>query len=203
MMKRTYLKGISLLFVLFLAIGLTGCSKGAKLQYDNKSDIEMLKEWEVLEEIERLNLPNEVRMSLSVVYDIETLKADGIVETVRYNNDKFYSVTPVEGGKYLFLLYEEKKEGYYVIDGFLASSLVDKILFEDISKGMKREEIIKRDSSSCVFENYSYHRFTDKSIMKIEYELVEEEYIVSEFHFLEEPVSVLDYLISEDFEKIT
>lgn len=208
--KKKLFKTIFLLPFLFLIIGMIGCGKETNLQYDNKTnlqydnktDIAALKEQELSPEIERLNRPYEIRAALSVVYDMETLKSDGIAEIVRFNQDKFYSVTHVEDGKYLFLLYEEQNEDYYVIDGFLVSTLADKTFFENISKGMKREEILKNDPSSCIFENCSYHRFSDKSMLKIEYTLEDDQYIVSEFQFIKNPVSVLDYLLPEDFDKI-
>ncbi len=202
-MIKTYKKLILILSLPYLLIGLMGCRKETKLQYDNKSDITTLKEQELSTDIEELNLPYEVRTALSVVYKINTLKSDGIVDLVRYNKDKFYSVTLVEDNKYLFLLYEENNEEYHVVDGFLTSTLVDKKIFENISVGMRLEDIIEKDPSSCVFENYSYHRFSDKSMLRIEYVLEDNHDIVSEFYFLENPEgSVLDYLLPEDLEKI-
>lgn len=210
MMGKNYRKAGLFLFLSFILIGLMGCSKEVNISkevsisYDNESDITTLRERELSDVIEALNLPYEMRTALSVVYDLEDLKSDGIVDIVRYNKDKdmFYSVTHVEGGRYLLLLYEPHKKGYHVVDGFLVSTLANKASFENISKGMKREEIIKNDPSACVFENRSYHRFSDKSILRIDYTLEDGQYIVSDFQYLEDQVFVLDYLLPKDSEII-
>lgn len=201
-MKNKFKKFIPFLFLFLMLIGLMGCSKKTNLKHNNKSDISTMKGIESPSEIEALNLPNEIQTSLSVVHDIEKLKSEGTATIVRYNNDKFYSVARVEDGKYLFLLYDENEGSYQVVDGFLVSNLADQSLFEDISQGMKREEILKNDPSSRVIENRSYHRFSDKAILRVDYVLENDQYIVSEFQILENQVSVLDYLISEDLDEI-
>lgn len=211
---------------LFLFIILTGCKKEAessydnkpdtdiseeqelsdtKIKYDNESDISELKEQELSDLIKNLSLPYCVRKSLSAVYTMETLKPEGIGEIVRCNKGKYYSVTRIEGGRYLFLLYYGTDiEDHFLIDGFLASGFADKSFFENISKGMKQKEILDQDPSACIVQDgeRSYHRFSDKSILEITYTRKNKQYIVSGFEFLEDQLSVLDYLLPEDFEKI-
>lgn len=195
-----------------LTIGLSGCGpqkeaekisqqKGT-LEYDNSVDISTLKEHKFSDEINRLNCPNEIRKGMSVVDDIDSLKENGIAESIKFNNGKYYSVTNVNGDKYLFLLYDENAGDYNVADGCLVSKLADKALFKKVKVGMNREDIIKKDSSAFIFSDYSYHRLNDKSILKIRYTKNETQYIVSEIFYLDQPISVLDYLTEEDLSKI-
>ncbi|MGF7144656.1 hypothetical protein HNQ56_003088 [Anaerotaenia torta] len=192
------------LVLLFLFLGITACKKEEKLLYDNRSDISAIREQEFSSKIQSLNIPYGERMLMSVVYDLESLKSDGLIDIVRYNKEKdmFYSVSHMEGGQYLFLLYEEFKGSYHMIDGFLVSTLADKALFENISRGMKQEEIIKDDPSSCIYLNHSYHRFSDKSMLRVDYTVENTHYIVSDFEFIENTISVLDYLLPKDLEQI-
>ena len=115
------------------------------------------------------------------MYDV---KETGIAESIKFNNGKYYSVTNVNGDKYLFLLYDENAGDYNVVDGCLVSKLADKALLKKVKVGMNREEIIKKDSSAFIFSDYSYHRLNDKSILKIRYTKNETQYIVSEISYL-------------------
>ncbi len=211
---------IILLFFLFLC----SCNKGTKqknydnlnieilneqdfqemsLLYNNKVDIDVLKEQKLSDLVIQLNLPYCEQMTLSKIYDIDMLISKKLVGVLRYNNGAYYSINRIEFGKYLFLLYEISDNIASVIDGFLVSTLPDKDFFNKITIGMRKEEILSHDSSACtIFEDCSYHRFQDKSILKIEYELVDNLYIVSNFQFLEEQESVLNYLLWKDLEKI-
>lgn len=200
--KETFL--CLLLTIVMLTCGFWGCSKAQpKNQYDNKLDITNMQPQNVTQKIIQLGLPNEIRMSMSVIHDIDTLKKEGIVDTIRYNKNRYYSVTPLEKNQYLFLLYNDNGDSLYVVDGFLASTLVDKTVFQDIAVGMTQEDILKRDPSSCIFEKYSYHRFSDKSIFRIKYERnSENKYLVSEYDYIENSESVLNFLLQQDMDKI-
>lgn len=208
MVKDKYQKFVLVLCTLCVAIGIVGCGQQKlskqknTLQYDNKKDISTLIEHKLTEEINRLNCPNEIRMGMSVVDDLESLKAIGIIGIVRYNKGKYYSVTKVEGDKYLFLLYEEDGENYYVIDGCLVSKLADKSMYKNIEIGMQRKYIIEKDRLCFIFADYSYHRLNDKSIIKIRYTKEASQYVISEISYLEKTISVLDYLTEEDLSKI-
>lgn len=106
-MKLKYALAILNLF-LFLSMGLTGCRKEAEsvqkdgfpaavseeqhIEYDNETDLDELEELEYSGLIENLSIPYCVRSMLSVVYDIEELKEEGIAGIVRYNHGKFYAV---------------------------------------------------------------------------------------------------------------
>lgn len=221
-MKLKYALAILNLF-LFLSMGLTGCRKEAesvqkdgfpagvpeeqKLQiaYDNETDLDELEELEYSGLIENLSIPYCLRSMLSVVYDIEELREEEIAGIVRYHHGKFYSAARIEGGSYLFLLYLGTDiDQNFLVDGFLVSGFADKTFFEGISKGMKQEEIIKKDPSACIALDgeYSYHRFSDRSVLQIKYTLEDKQYVVSEFEFLQDQLSVVDYLLPQDLEKI-
>ena len=201
-MRKIYQKLIILFLLLFLPVSITGCAKDIKQPYDNQTDIATLTEHKLSDKIKSLNIPYQIRQGLSVIWDIEELKSDGLAQIVRFNKGRYYSITRVENGEYLFLLYIKNNEQYVVVDGFLVSTLADKAFFEKITKGMSKDEIVKNDPSSYVDKNCSIHRFKDNSILEIKYTLEDDEYIVSEFQFLENQLSVLEYLLPEDLEKI-
>lgn len=190
--------------IVMLTFGFIGCTKiHTKNQYNNNLDITNVQPQNVTGKIVQLALPNEIRMSMSVLYDIDTLKKEGIVDTIRYNKNRYYSVTPLENNQYLFLLYNADGDPLYVVDGFIASTLVDKTTFQDIAAGMTQEDILKRDPSSCKFEEYTYHRFSDKSILCIKYERSSEnKYLVSEYDYIDNSESVLNFLLQQDMDKI-
>jgi hypothetical protein len=102
-MRNNYQKIILLLCMICLTTGFSGCGQQKEsqqetvLKYDNTVNISKSKKHAFSNEINRLNCPNEIKMSLSVVDDIENLESTGIVDTIKYNNGKYYSVTNVEG----------------------------------------------------------------------------------------------------------
>ncbi len=173
------------------------------LLYNNKVDIDDLKEQKLSDLVMQLNLPYWEQMTLSKIYDIDMLISKKLVGVLRYNHGVYYSIARIKYDKYLFLLYEINDNITSVIDGFLVSTLPDKDFFNETIIGMRKEEILSHDPSACtIFEDCSYHRFQDKSILKIEYELIDNLYIVSNFQFLEDQESMLDYLLWKDLEKI-
>lgn len=192
------------LTIVVLLFTMAGCDEpDSKVPYNNKMNVSDVQAQEITDEIERLAYPNHVSMSLSFVKYIDDLKESGIVNIVRFNKGRYYSVTPCADNKYLFLLYNESSEQIYVIDGFLVSVLADKDDFKDIFVGQDRDEILKKDPSSFVLEDYSYHRFSDKSVLCVKYELNDENrYVVSEYEYIEMSDSVLDYLLKQDLQKI-
>ena len=98
----------SVIVLLLLACILAGCSlenggqKKIILDYDNETDIATLDEQALSDDIDRLNCPSEILKNMSAVYVMDSLQAENIVGLVRYNNGRYYSVTKVEGGRYLF-----------------------------------------------------------------------------------------------------
>lgn len=189
-----------------LIILLVGCNKEIHstnesiLDYNNDVDIATLKEHKLSKEIERLNCPNVAIMGKSAVDNINELKKNKVIDVIKYNKGKYYSVTKVEGKQYLFLLYDN--ENYNMIDGCLISKLADKSLFKDIKVGMSKTEIKNKDASMLEYSDYSYHHMNDKSLLEIKYKRKDGQDIISEFSYLDEPISVIDYLTKEDLEKI-
>lgn len=202
-MKKNYQTFIVFFLFLFLSVNITGCNKEIKQPYDNQTDIATLTEHKLSAGIKSLNVPYQIRQGMSVVWDIEKLKSDGLAQIIRFNKDKYYSVTRVKNGKYLFLLYEKNMEQYIVVDGFLVSTFADKAFFETITKRMRQDDIVENDPSAYVDEDLSIHRFKDNSILEIKYVLDDGVYIVSEFQYLENQLSVLDYLLPDDLEKVS
>lgn len=192
--------------IIFILIGMascntniTACPKGQeKILYDNEIPIPSLKvEKKILDEISNLALPYKIQGIKGVVYSLDQLQADGLISVVRFHPEKcrYYSVTPVEKGTYLLLLYSDYTESSspYVIDGYLAAgSMPDKALFHNII-GLTKEEVRELDVSSCFFGDYSYHRFSDGSVLEIKYC----DNQVSEYSYLNHP-NVLDYLLPQD-----
>lgn len=198
--------------VVVLLATTTGCGSVEKgTAYDNRADIEDVKKVELTEKIEQLSLPAEMSGAMSVCHSIDELESEGIVDIVRFNRGRFYSVTPVEDGRYLFLLYTDD-DSQCVADGYLASGFADKELFKDIKAGTEMDEILKKDENAYVSEGRSYHRFPDGTVMVISYsEDGEGRYAVSDYHSYssdesgDDPYreSVVSYLLPQDLELLT
>lgn len=205
MVYRTAKKWVFFGVAIVLLMAMVGCNLPKKVfDYDNKSNITDVKEQDVTEKIKQLAYPNEVQMARSICYDMNSLKAEGIVQIVRFNKNRYYSITPIKGNKYLFLLYSETAEPYYVVDGYLTSGFANKDNFKDIQVGISREEIISKDSNVCVCDNYSYHRFADGSILTIKYDVdTTNKYVVSDYYYSDQPESVVNYLLPQDYELLS
>lgn len=208
---------------ILLLLALTGCSKEPDppffVPYDNSTPLSSLPEQDIHGcDLNAYSAPSRIRLAGSLSWWLDDLYSRGVATLVRYNKGRYYSVTCVSAPQtqprqYLFLLYErnEYEEGvdrYYVADGFLVSKLPDKPFFETITPGMSRLDILENDplaytsSSSLGRLFHSYHRFEDKSILQITYEAGDLDYYVTESEFLENQLSVLDYLLPQDFDEI-
>ena len=189
-----------------ITLVLTGCHSDAPPgSYDNEAVVAGIEKQELTQQLQNLALPQAEQMVKSVTYRMDTLRSEGVVQIVRFNKGRYYSVTPMTDGRYLFLLYSDQDmETPYVVDGYLGSPFPDKDDFKAIAVGMSRDDMIARDPSACVVgERSSYHRFSDKSILCIEYEADGENgYVVSAFGYLKEKDSVLYYLLPQDFDLI-
>ena len=98
-------------------------------------------------------------------------------------------------------------DDHCVIDGYLAAGFSDKEDFKDLQAGEDRDEILSNDANAYVAGNTSYHRFSDKTVLVIEYEeATADKYIVSDFYsynsadYKDDPYreSVIDYLLPND-----
>ena len=215
MKNRLFMSRIILAASITSIAAASGCSASEpKLDYDNKTNVTDVEEQVLTEKInDNLASPSKIQASLSICHDIEDLKAEKIVQIVRFNYGRYYSVTPVEDGKYLFLLYSDKErcngDSIYVVDGYLTASFANKENFNDIEARMSKEKILMKDPNAYVFENLSYHRFSDQSVLEFEYDA--DKNIVSEYYYYypadykEDPYreSVVDYLLPKDIELIS
>lgn len=209
MKTMNFKKEILLSMMVTLLVSTAGCSASEKnIVYDNNKDVTDISKLELTEQIENLAVPNEVHAGMSVCHSVDDLKYENIVKIVRFNKGRYYSVTPIENGQYLFLLYTDNND-HCVIDGYLASGFSDKNAFQDIEIGTNIEEILLKDANSCVLDNHSYHRFSDKSILVIEYSKNDDgKHLVSDYFYYypgnykddQYRESVVDYLLPKDFE---
>ena len=209
MKKGKLIRWKALIAVIALMAVAAGCGASeSELGYDNKADVAGVEEQALTEKINNLARPGIVQGAMSICYDIEELKSEKIVEVVRFNDGRYYSVTPVENGKYLFLLYGEPGEddnSPYVVDGYMTSGFADKDEFKDIRIGMSKETILTKDSNSYEDELITCHRFEDKTVLVIEYD--KDANTVSDYYYYPEDrkddsdwESVVDYLLPEDLE---
>ncbi|NLB40821.1 MAG: hypothetical protein GX815_00900 [Clostridiales bacterium] len=215
-MNKLYQRLFFCCIIFAFIICIPGCNKepkdsdddmtNLKTPYDNQIDIDSLQEKEISDINVVLTYPNRIRGAMSVTWDIEHVQSVGLAQIVRYNNGRYYSVDRFTDGRYLFIVYEAKENQSYSMDGFLCSTLADRSQFV-VTNGMNREDVIKGDLSSFYVEAEgaaSYHRFSDKSIMVVEYTGDNGKYVVSDFAYLSDEyyINVLDYLLPHDLEKI-
>lgn len=206
MNSKSKIKIISLILTVFTFFTLTSCSKNVELEYDNKTDITTLKENEsTIDVMLSSNIPYDVLSMFSTAFYLDDLKKEGIVDVLRYNKGKYYSVTKIKDKGYLFLLYEKNNHGYLVVDSLLVSKLLDKKVLSNVKEGTLRTEVEALDQTAYFMDNsYSAHRLSDKSKIDMTYRLVNDQYVVSEIEKEENnDKSVLYYLLEKDFKVIS
>lgn len=207
-MKKKNLIPTVFLLILLLFTALYGCSSDGKLEYENgklkfDNDAAIFVSKDSPSNIDDYNLPFEEIGIMSYVRDIKTAETSGITHTVRFNNGRYYTATAFADGTYLFLLYRQNNDSYMQTDGFLVSKLADKTVYDEIHVGMTVDEIKALDpSAQFSSKNYSYHRFADKTVIRITYKEADGKYVVDSIQPLETSESVLDYLTESDFAKI-
>ena len=197
-----------MLFALLL-LNLSCANKDKQLHtYDNDIKIQDVEKIDTSEDILSLNTPYCVKETLSFVIALDELENTGVISVVRFNQGRFYSITPLETGDYLILLYE-KNDNYYnqktallLVDGFIVSQLTDSSDFK-VTNGMSRDEVLALDKSSVTMDNYTYHRLSDKSVIRIEYENDDGQFFVSNITKIATTNSVINYLTSDDFKLLT
>lgn len=198
------LKSITaLLAYILVVIVSTGCSSAqAELPYDNDAIATDLQEQKITQAVENIALPYFEHEMRSIQHSMDEIRRENLIGIVRYNKGRYYSVTPMEDGKFLFLLFNnEFSTEYNVSDGYLASSFADKHNFDHLKVGMPQENVLARDSTAWVdeFGVSSCHHFSDGSILLIDYELdASDKWVVSEYMYTREKESVVRYLIPGD-----
>ncbi len=193
------------MIVVFLVVG---CGKeDVAFKYDNKTKADLLEKIELSDIPERLYYPWPTQGSYSSYCTLELLLSKGIVTTLRYNQGHYYSITPLSDKKYLMVLYDEMsylddKKMLYVVDSYIAESLVERATFEEtVQIGTKMEEVRLADENGVFTDHSSYHRFRDKSMLAIEYTM-DEDTLSKEVQVIIEcdlDKSVLTYMLPDDF----
>ena len=111
---------------------LSGCAKETlPYKYDNQKEIS------AFEVVDIKDVPDKCLKrgigSSSLLITLESLQEQGIVQSLRYNKEHYYSITPLSDGSYLLLLFEvsafeangEEKEILYVVDNCLILAAAD------------------------------------------------------------------------------
>ncbi len=153
------------------------------------------------------------RGAWSVLVGFENLQKEGVFDIVRYSKGRYYTVSRLSDGSFFFMLFEENGIGdqkqLLLTDGFRAKDLLDKDDFDVIKVGTTKEEVLKldpysEDSESSSDDSFTIHRFTDRSVIQVEYQLDENNNpIVSEIWEDNTENSVLSYLIPKDLALIS
>ena len=195
-MKKT------LICLLVLAVVFSACNKQNN-EYNNNIELSNIitvniNNKKVQSMLNTINKPYEV--SFSRVAYLSSLKEIGLGTIIRYNKNHFYSVDKLSDGKYVFLLLSPIDNDYVVNDGIIVSKLIERASFVDVKKGTKKSTIIGLDNNSVDFGQTSYHRFSDDSMIKIEYINNGSEYIANSIIELDNNMSVVHYLLIKDLQ---
>ena len=111
---------------------ISGCAKDTlSYKYDNQKEISAFEVVDIKEVPDEL-VNHEMGWS-SLLITLESLQEQGIVQSLRYNKEHYYSITPLSDGSYLLLLFEvsafeangEEKEILYVVDNCLILAAAD------------------------------------------------------------------------------
>lgn len=202
---KSFYKFSIILLIMFL---MCGCSDKSKNLYEYNNDISAVqihqKNSILYNELKTITLPFDI--SVSRIITIQQLKRNyELANTIRYNNGKYYSIDKLDEEHYLLMLYEIKSDNELIlVDGFITSKLINKDDFKKVSIGTSKEYVFEIDNNSFDFENYSYHRFSDSSVIRIKY--VKDSnghYLVNNIQELDSKNSVIYYLIDKDRKLIT
>lgn len=87
--------------IVLLLLALAGCHfyMPPDGSYDNKADVAGVEKQELTQQIRNLALPQEELMTRSITYRMDALKSEGVVQIVRFNQDRYYSVTHMVNGE--------------------------------------------------------------------------------------------------------
>lgn len=196
--------------VLVIIISICGCSNKSKnlYKYDNNiSAAQFLPKnsISIYNELDTITVPFET--SVSRIITIKQLKENfGLANIVRYNKGRYYSIDRLDETHYLLMLYNNiaSDDELILVDGFVTSKLINKNAFNNVTIEKSKKYVFDIDCNSLDFGNCSYHRFSDSSVIRIEYtEDTNNNYFVSNIQELDNKNSVTYYLIDKDLELIT
>lgn len=212
------LKHVSLMLLLaLLVLFALGCTNEIqddnvtqnKVSYDNSIVAQNSKQFSVDSIDKNLFYPFSTWGAMSISIDYDTLREKYEFDVIRYSNGKYYTLMRLSDGSTFFMLFYETSlnaEGsnLILIDGFRVEKLLNKEAFESIGIGSSRDSVIQLDPLSFSEDLYSIHRFSDKSVIMIKYQIdLDDNAIVSEIIELDTENSVLSYLLPQDYELIT
>ena len=200
----------SVFAVAFIIIGIlfSACSNDNSnmFKYDNKVSInEIATATFDTEYTSTITLPFDT--SFSRIITLDKLKEMGLASVLRYNEGRYYSVDKIDENHFLFVLYEiddNNEIRLMLTDGFIVSKLIDREEFSEIDIGTNKNDVMKIDENTYDFEDeYTYHRFSDGSVIKIKYEQDSSgEFIAKEIMEADKTQSVIYYLLDKDLEAI-
>lgn len=202
-----------IVMIIILLPVVSGCSKNYHenlsdtYAYDNTTNISDLEAIEIDENEPLIQSPWLLQETKSFITTSHNLNKKNLIGILRYNNGKFYSVTPQKNSGYLFVLYEEsvvnENNCLVVVDSFICNQkLVNKNDFiKKLSINNTSQEILGFDPNTYSDGTYSYHRFEDGSVVCIEY--INDH--VSKINDIDtqESNSVIKFLLPQDLELIT
>lgn len=193
-----------------------GCSTQERsnmdIQYNNFVSARNSRQIEVDKIDKSLFMAYSARGSLSILVGFENLKNEGVFDIVRYSKGRYYTVSRLSDGSFFFMLFQENgsdQKHLILTDGFRTKELLDKEDFDVIKVGMTKEEVLKldpysEDSGHSFDDSSTVHRFTDRSVIQVEYQLDENNNpIVSMIWEDHTENSVLSYLIPKDLALIS
>ena len=207
MLKRKLILILST--VMIFSLLLCGCNYNSNDISNNTTNYSNNTVEESSQMLQYSTLPYAIRMGMSYCVYFDTFNKDRSFDTIRYVGDKVYTVSKQADGSYMFMLFEEtsiseNEKKLMLIDGLNVHMLTDKNTFKDIQAGTLKEDVLHVDPSAYLFGDlYSFHRFSDKSVIQVHYKTnTVGEYVVSEIIELDTEHSVLTYLLPEDFSLI-
>lgn len=155
----------------------------------------------------RLNLPYKLQGSYSLSLTIDNVKETIGLDCLRDNKGFVYSVHRFTNNDnqpgYCFISYDSVR----VIDSWFVVKIPDKSKFKVIKSNKTTLSDIKLlDPATILFdgdEPQSYHRFSDGTAIEIRYTKNGDTYTVKDYGFVEDPITIVKYLLPVDMQLIS
>lgn len=204
-MGRTVKKIVALISVV-LIVSLVGCEVEKTISSNNIPFTELITKENKISDFGRLKLPYDLQGAYSLRLSIDDVKATLGLECYRTNGEYVYSVHKVlfEDGttNYCFISYSSD----IVIDTWFVSEIPSKDNFDKIKKGKTTfQQIKKLDKAAIIYdtdEPTSYHRFSDGTMMIIQYSEEDGINVVEDYTLTSDPVDIVNRLLTIDFDLI-
>lgn len=211
--SKYFIKICSLVFSLIFL--LAGCGKGKEDVLSNSitsasDDIvpftELVTKENKLSDFGRLELPYDLQGTFSLCLEKDYVKNTLGIECLRKNGEYEYSVHKVlfDDGtiNYCFISYQSG----FVVDSWFVSKIPSKSSFRKIAKDKTTLEQVKQIDKATMFfgdeSPSSYHRFSDGTMMIIEYSGIDESSVVTDYYVEQDPVNIVNHLLPADLKLI-